>query len=184
MTRKLLWPILVIGILLIVAPFAISLPSKASAGQAMLDNFHPLMKPSNVATAANYYNNTFVPLRGVAVGGVQAADESPQLIDALAKQLHMTPAQVQQFMGKNFPAMSQLLTSLPQMKPVFAKVPAGLTYYKPLVTTMQANEANYAAVDSLPNFRLFTWFFVVPGALIVLLAGAGLLFGRRETPAS
>ena len=44
MTRRVFyWPILIIGVLLIVAPFAISLPSKASAGQAMLDNFHPII---------------------------------------------------------------------------------------------------------------------------------------------
>jgi len=45
MTRKVLWPVLVIGILLIVMPFAISLPSKASAGQTMLNEFHPIMQP-------------------------------------------------------------------------------------------------------------------------------------------
>jgi hypothetical protein len=32
-------------------------------------------------------------------------------------------------------------------------------------------------VNSLPDFRLFTFFFVVPGALLVLLAGFGL-FGN------
>jgi hypothetical protein len=29
-------------------------------------------------------------------------------------------------------------------------------------------------VNSLPSFRLFTWFFVVPGILLVLLSGYGL----------
>ena len=38
----------------------------------------------------------------------------------------------------------------------------------------QANVNDYASVDSLPNFRLFTWFFVIPGALLMLLAGWGL----------
>jgi len=37
-----------------------------------------------------------------------------------------------------------------------------LADYKPLVDTMQANVSNYQQVDSLPNFRLFTWFFEVP----------------------
>src|SRR5689334_19110189 len=114
MTRKVLWPVLVIGLALIVAPFAISLPSRASAGQDMIDNFHPIMQPAAVATTVKYYDQTFVPLRPVAVTGVAAASETPQLIGALATQLHMTPAQLQKFLGTNFPATAQLLGSLPQ----------------------------------------------------------------------
>ena len=46
---------------------------------------------------------------------------------------------------------------------------------------MQANVANFAAIDSLPSFRLFTWFFVVPGVLLVLLGLVALLRpGRRQ----
>jgi hypothetical protein len=47
---------------------------------------------------------------------------------------------------------------------------------------MQANVDNYRQVNSLPDFRLFTVFFVVPGALLILLAGYGLFgnpFARR-----
>lgn len=33
-------------------------------------------------------------------------------------------------------------------------------------------------MNSLPSFRLFTWFFIVPGALLILLAGYGLFGGR------
>jgi hypothetical protein len=179
MNRKVLWPILAIGVALIVMPFAISLPSKASAGQTMMDNFHPIMQPTNVNTTVDYYNKTFVPLRPVALGGVQAASEVPQMIPALAKPLHMTPAQVQQFLATGFPAMAQLMANLPKLVPVFTKVPPGLDHYLPLVRTMQNNVGNYAKIDSLPNFRLFTWFFVIPGVLLVLLAGWPLVTERR-----
>lgn len=181
MTRKLYWPILLIGLALVIAPFAISLPSKASAGQNMIDNFHPIMQQSRVDTTVQYYNQTFVPLASVATGGTQAAGEEPNLIGALATQLKMSPTQVQQFMQANFPAMSGLLTNLPKLVPVFKQVPPGLAFYKPLVDTMQANVGNYSKIDSLPNFRLFTWFFVIPGVLLVLLSAAGLLSGRRES---
>lgn len=180
MNRKLLWPVLVIGVALIVMPFAISLPSKASAGQTMMDNFHPIMQQASVTKTANYYNQTFTPLRPVAIGGVAAAGEVPSLIGALAKPLHMTPAQVQQFLGKNFPAMAALLGNLPKLVPVFTNVPPGLDHYLPLVRTMQANVSNYAKIDSLPNFRLFTWFFVVPGVLLVLLVGWPLVARRGQ----
>jgi len=50
--------------------------------------------------------------------------------------------------------------------------------------TMKANVDNYAQVDSLPNFNLFTWFFVVPGVLLVILSLLGLgVFSRKRTTA-
>jgi hypothetical protein len=177
------WPILVIGILLIVAPFVISLPSKASAGQKMLDNFHPIMQPDQVTQTADYYYKTFVQLRPVALGGPQLASEAPKLFMALAQQLKMSPAQVQKFLGSQFPAMTGLLTSLPQLIPVFANVSPGLDHYKPLVDVMQANVTNYQKIDSLPNFNLFTWFFVIPGVLLVLLAGWPLATAGRQRSA-
>lgn len=179
MNHKAIWGILVIGVALIVMPFAVSLPSKASAGQKMIDDFKPIMQPANVDTTAHYYYDTFTPLRQVANGGVQAATEAPKLVPALATALHMTPAQVQQFLGKDFPATSQLLTQFPQLVPIFTRVPAGLDHYQPLVTTMQANVDNYKQIHSLPNFNLFTWFFVVPGALLVVLAAGELGAFRR-----
>jgi hypothetical protein len=75
-----------------------------------------------------------------------------------------------------------LLGELPQLAPVFSKVPPGLVFYKPLVRAMQANVSNYAKVDSLPDFRLFTWFFVLPGVLLVALAGWPLVTARRRAP--
>jgi hypothetical protein len=151
MERKVLWPILLIGLALVVVPFAIGLPGKAAAGQRMLNGFHPLMQPANVQTTANYYNKTFVPLGALATQFAQAAS-NPQMAEQLKPLMPM--------LG---PAM-----------PIFAKVPAGLAHYRPLVQTMQANVSDYASVDSLPDFRLFTWFFVIPGALLMLLAGWGL----------
>jgi hypothetical protein len=79
-----------------------------------------------------------------------------------------------------FGAFAGLLGVMQQNVGIFSQVPAGLTHYKPLVTTMQANVDNFKQVNSLPDFRLFTWFFVVPGVLLVLLAGVGL-FGRPLT---
>jgi hypothetical protein len=185
MQRKSYWPILVIGVLLIVMPFAISLPSRASAGQKMLNAFHPIMQPASVQESVLFYHNTFVPLGQVAVGGVAAAGETTQLFTGLAQGLHMTPAQLQAFMSKDFPAMAKLLSSFPLLVPVFARVGPGLTHYLPLVNTMQGQVKNYAAVDSLPNFNVFTWFFVVPGLLIVLLSLMGLgLFQRRRVTTS
>lgn len=207
--RKVLWAVGVLGVLMIAAPLALGLPSKASDGQAMLDNFHPLMQQANVDETAAYYNDVFVPLGDVVpamseenvatfnaylegIKGMQTDSET--LIPGLAVALNMTPEQVQQFMATNYPAMSQMLAGLPQMSAdfgtllgimsdnvaIFEQVPAGLEHYKPLVQTMQANVGTYDSVNSLPDFRLFTWFFVIPGLLLVLLSSWGLFFAGQH----
>jgi hypothetical protein len=151
MERKVLWPVLVIGLALVVVPFAIGLPGKTAAGQRMLNDFHPLMQPAAVQKTANYYNNVFTPL-GTVSEQFTAAAKDPQM------QAQLKP----------------LMPMLQPLLPIFKQVPAGLAWYKPLVTTMQGNVSDYKSVNSLPDFNLFTWFFVVPGILLVLLAGWGL----------
>jgi hypothetical protein len=207
MNRKVLWAVLGIGIALVVAPFALSLPSKASAGERMLNGFQPIMQPDNVKTTAYYYNDVFVPLgqvtplmssknlakfQGYLNGFAGMQKDAAKLVPLLAQALHTTPAQVQALMARDLPTMAAMLQNLPAMQRdfggllgtmqqnvgIFSQVPAGLKHYQPLVSTMQANVDNYKQVNSLPSFRLFTWFFVVPGALLILLAGSGL-FGRR-----
>jgi len=207
MTRKLLWPILFVGIALIVAPFAMGLPGKAAGGQRMMNGFQPIMQPDQVKKTADYYYNVFTPLRPISeamtpatvarfggylkgFAGMQA--DAEKLVPLLAQTLHMSPVQVQLMMKRQLPAMALMLQNLPAMQRdftgllgmmrantgIFSQVPAGLDHYKPLVTTMQANVDNYRKVNSLPDFRLFTIFFVVPGLLLVLLAGYGLFFAE------
>jgi hypothetical protein len=149
MTRKTLWAVLAIGLALVIAPFALGLPGKSAAGQRMLNGFQPIMQPDQVRLTASYYDNVFVPLGNV--------------VRAMPPLLQSLPATQRQ--------------ALQQYAPTFAQVPAGLTHYQPLVRTMQGNVDNFEQVNSLPDFRLFTVFFVVPGALLVLLAGYGL-FGQ------
>lgn len=150
MTRKLLWPILAIGALLVILPFAFQMPSRTAAGARMMSDFKPLMQAKSVQKTADYYNNVFVPLGGLANQFLQMPPTSP-----MAKQLA--------------PAV-----------PVLKQVGPGLAWYKPLVTTMQGNVNDYASVNALPSFRLFTWFFVIPGVLLVLISGFGLWEERRE----
>jgi len=208
--RKVLWILGALGVLMIIAPFALGFPSKAAHGQAMLDDFHPLMQQANVDKTAAYYNDVFVPLGQVVpamsqenvtkfqaylegIKGMQT--DSEKLIPGLAQALNMTEEQVQTFIATNYPAMSAMLAGLPQMQAdfgnllsvmsnnvdIFSQVPAGLDHYKPLVTTMQENVGNYNSVNSMPNFRLFTFFFLVPGILMVGMATFGLMSGHHFT---
>jgi hypothetical protein len=149
MQRKLFWAVLVVGLALVIAPFVISLPSKASAGQRMMDGFRPIMQSDQVALTAHYYDDVFTPLGKVV---------------PLFAQM---PPSMQTGFG-------QMLRSAQVDPAIFGEIPAGLQHYGPLVRTMQANVDNYAQIDSLPSFRLFTWFFVIPGVLLLLIAVFGL----------
>jgi hypothetical protein len=206
MNRKLLWAVLVIGLALVITPFAIGLPGKSAAGERVMNGFQPIMQPDQVATTARYYNDVFVPLGTVTpmmsaqnlakfqsylngFAGMQT--DAAKLVPLLAQAMHMTPAQVQALMATQLPSIATTLENLPVLQRdfggllgtmqqnvgIFAQVPAGLAHYKPLVTTMQANVENYRQVNSLPDFRLFTVFFLVPGVLLILIAGHGL-FGE------
>jgi hypothetical protein len=195
-------------LLLIAAPFAIGLPGKASGGEKMIDAFAPIMEENNVETTADYYYNTFVPLGEVVpamsqenidkfnsyLAGIGAmGQEAQNLGPAIGQATGMTEEEVGAYMATEFPAMSQMMQALPQMEQdfqgllglmganvgIFSDVPGGLDHYKPLVDTMQAERENYDKVASLPDFRLFTWFFVIPGVLLVALA-AFALFGDRK----
>lgn len=209
MIRTMMWGVLAVGAALIAAPFAMGLPDKADGGQQMIDAFEPIMDEGNVETTVNYYDDVFVPLGDVVpamsqdnidrfngyVAGFEALGvDARNMIPALAQAMQMPDADVEAFMAEQFPAMTQTMQALPQMQQdfdgllglmdanarVFEQVPAGLDHYEPLVTTMQQERENYDKVASLPDFRLFTWFFVVPGVLLVGLASAGLFLDRRD----
>ena len=208
MCRKMMWAVLAIGVILIAAPFAIGLPGKSADGEKMIDAFAPIMAEQNVQTTADYYYDVFVPLGGVVpamtqenidnfngylagFGGLSA--DAQLLVPALATATGMSEEEAGAYVATEFPAMAQMLQALPQMQQdftslldlmaanvaIFEQVPAGLDHYEPLVTTMQEQRTNYESVASLPDFRTFTWMFVVPGVLLVVLALFGLFGGRR-----
>lgn len=182
MTRKLLWPVLVIGALLVVLPFAFQMPSRTAAGARMMSDFQPIMQADNVAKTAMYYNDVFVPLGKVApaINVATVSKFEGYLLGFRAMQgMKLPPA-----LAQALPAMQRDFgTFMAMMKAntgIFAQVPAGLAHYEPLVTTMQGNVNDFKSVNALPSFRLFTWFFVVPGVLLCLLSGFGLWYEHRE----
>jgi hypothetical protein len=178
--RPTVWSIFAIGVVLIAIPFATGLPSKASAGHTLLHDLHPLMQPTSVNKTVDYYDKTFVPMRPVAVVARKASQETPKLLAGLAAQLHMTPAQLDSFLGTSFPATASLLEGLPKLAPIFEDVSPGLTHYQPLIKAISGSVGNFAQVDSLPDLRLFTWILVIPGGVLVLIAGGSLVGNRRR----
>lgn len=173
MNRKgLWWAVLVVGVALIVVPLATGMPGKTAAGQRMLDDFQPLMAPSHVRKTAYYYDEVFAPLGQITPVFTAANAQKFQgyLTGMQQSGLKVPPPAAQDF--------GALVTTMKQAVPVASQVSAGLDWYRPLVRAMQGNVQDYEDVDSLPNFTLFTWFFVLPGILLVLLSGLGLYGGR------
>ncbi len=211
MIRKMMWAVLVVGVALIVAPFAMGLPDKADGGQQMIDAFAPIMDEQNVQTTADYYYDVFVPLGDVVpamsqenvdqfnaylAGFTAVGVDAENMVPMLAQATGLSEEQVQEFMAAQFAGITAMLQQLPQMQvafgdllalmqdnvAIFEQVPGGLEHYEPLVTTMQEQRVNYDKVSSLPNFTLFTWFFVIPGVLLVAFALTGLFVGREPKP--
>ena len=209
MNRKLTWGVLVIGLLLIVAPFAMGLPGRSADGEQMIDAFAPIMEEEAVQQTVDYYDNVFVPLgdvvpamtqenidlfNGYLAGIEQMGTEAQALVPTFAEATGMSEEAAAEYMATEFPAMMQMMQALPQMQEdfgnllglmeanvdIFAQVPAGLEHYAPLVDTMEAERTNYESVAGLPDFRTFTWFFVVPGVFLVGLALFGLFRSRSK----
>ena len=194
MRRFTLAVLVVVGVGLIVAPFAMSMFSRSDKGAAMVNDFRPIMQPANVKTTADYYYGTFVKLRPIALAmnSQTAATLSgySKGISAMMQDLAKMPPAQQRALAQQYPAMAAMLAGLPQMKKTldgftamitanldtFKNVPPGLDHYKPLVDTMRTNVDNYAAIDALPSMETFPWFFIIPG-LIALAAAAYLLVG-------
>ncbi len=169
MNRKWLWwSVLAIGVVLIVVPFAIGLPSKTAAGQRMLNDFTPIMQADQVQKTADYYYKVFVPLGQITpLFSQQNADKFGAYMQGMQQAgIKIPPAAAKDF--------TTLIGTMKQAVPIAQQVPAGLVHYKPLVVAMQGNVQDFKSVNSLPNFNLFTWFFVVPGILLIVLAGLGL----------
>lgn len=59
MRRLIVIVLLLIGVGLIVAPLSMSMFSRSSDGQKMVNDFRPIMQPANVETTAMYYDDVF-----------------------------------------------------------------------------------------------------------------------------
>jgi hypothetical protein len=139
--RPALWVLFGLGIAVAAAPVAFQMFDRAPKGADMIDDFRPMMTRERVQSVQGY----FVTL-GAAEGQLRA-NALPLLVEAGGD-----PA--------DFPAIAQWSADWPTI----------LTDFNPMVATMSDNVDNYDAVAALPSFDLFPWFFVVPGALVAILA--------------
>lgn len=152
------WALVGLGVGLIAAPAVFQMFTRTPDGGEMIDTFRPIMVRERVQRIQGY----FVTI-GAAEGTLRAqslprAQESGGLTDA--------------DVDEHFPAIRELNGD-------WQTIVGDDTGFAAMVGAMSDNVDNYEAVDALPPFPLFPWFFVIPGVLVAGLA----LTSRRPEPA-
>lgn len=153
---------LVIGGVLVIFPIASSLPSKARAVDGLIHEFRPILTGSGPAKTARY----------VTVMAAMGTQFSGQALPGLARELHVTPAQLQNTLKADYPAVAKGLRQLPSI----------ITQFRAQSRIISANVGNYSKAARLPwkgapAIMLF-WFLVIPG-ILAALAGAVVVAGQR-----
>ena len=143
--RPAVWTLLALGLAVTAAPVMFQMFERAPKGAEMIDSFRPMMTRERVQSVQSY----FITL-GAAEGQLRV-NALPMVVEAGGD-----PA--------DYPAIAQWSADWPTI----------LTDFNPMIATMSDNVDNYQAVDALPSFDLFPWFFVIPGVLVAGLAGLAL----------
>jgi hypothetical protein len=151
--------ILLVGVALIIAPFAYKMFDRASAGADMMQAFEPVLTRPNVTTFQGHMQ-TF--------GGMK--EDMNKMLPALAQQMGMTQDQLNQMMQQQFPGVANGMQQMDKMGQDFNTV----------ITVMDQNVENFQKADQLP-MRTMPWFFIISGAALVILAGAQLLIPSKSS---
>ncbi|MET0558148.1 MAG: prenyltransferase/squalene oxidase repeat-containing protein [Solirubrobacterales bacterium] len=162
LTSRTRWPLLVVGsvgFVLVFFPLVTGMFDKAPKGAAMVAAFRPYMQEQRLAE----YQEEFGQVRDYAN---ELRDDAPAVLLPGVSD----PVQRRRAFLERSPAAALFLQQWPGVDRTLGG----------MLGTIQANQGNYDAVAALPSFRLFPWFFVIPGALLAVLALAGLAFGRRN----
>jgi hypothetical protein len=142
--------IAVIGAALVVMPFAFNMFDQTPKGAVMIAQFKPFMTTSRL-------------------DGFQT---DLKQIDAGVRQSNTAVAS---YLGGGSVDRAAFDGAYPTFASFDQQWPAIDSTMTHLMNQVQGNLGNYLAVAALPSFRLFPWFFVIPGALIFGFAGAALL---------
>ena len=151
------WAVVVvalIGVGIVAAPFVFGMFSKAPKGAVMIGKFAPYMTSGRL----HGYQRELSEINA----GVRQTDTS------VAAYLNAAGAD-----PRGFDAAHPDFAGFDEQWPAIDSKMTGL------MDQVQGNLGNFQAVAALPSFKLFPWFFVVPGVLIVGVAAMSLLQPAR-----
>lgn len=155
MKRRLVTAILIIGLGLVAAPAIFQMFSRAPKGGEMINEFRPFMSASKVEQFQGYMAQ---------IDDVHA--ETAEVLPALAQQRGVSKSGF----ASKYPSTSAFNEQWPA---IFDDM------NNDMLVTMEEMVDNFAAVDALPPFPLFPWFFVAPGLMIAVGAWSALRADRR-----
>lgn len=148
--KALLVALTAMGLGVVAAPAIFQMFTRAPSGGAMIDDFRPMMTRQRVQAVQGYFITLGAGEGQLRVGAEQVfTDGGGDLAD--------------------YPALQEFSTKWPTI----------VGDFNPMIATMSDNIDNFQAVDAMPSFPLFPWFFVIPGALVAGLASLAL---RRTVP--
>jgi hypothetical protein len=148
--RWALGTIAVIGLALVVMPLAFGMFTKAPNGAVMISQFKPFMTTARL----DGYQTDLAQINA----GVRQSNSSAEA-----------------FLEGNGGSRTAFDADFPTFVSFDRQWPAIDSAMTHLMNQVQGNLGNYLAVAALPSFQLFPWFFVIPGALLFVLAAASLL---------
>jgi len=149
----------VVGLLLVAAPMALSLPGKASDADQLNANLKPVYTQALVDSAT----------KSLGALGAMGKEMQTGMLPALAVQLKMSPEQLQAFLGTNFPATAQALQTMP----------ASMARFNGLVKVFDQNLGNYETLKPVGLARLIL-ILMVAGGLVAALGAVTVVTSRRE----
>ncbi len=152
--RGLIVAALVVGVGMVLAPAAFQMFSRAPSGAAMIDDFRPYMEVEQIERFEGYMTEI----------GEAVTETEDALVADLAAAGSIDEA--------TFPTDYALVATFVDQWPAIDEDMSDM------LTTMDGNRGNYAAVDALPSFDLFPWFFVIPGVLVAVTAVVVLVRDR------
>jgi hypothetical protein len=149
--RRLLLVLACLGGAVVLAPAVFQMFTRTPKGADMIDDFRPMMVRHRVQNVQGYF---------ITIGAAEG-----QLRNAVIPLAAETTGRSPQDSAAAYPAIAELSGNWPKIVGDFA----------PMIGAMADNLDNFAAVDAMPKFSLFPWFFVGPGVLVAALA----LIARR-----
>jgi hypothetical protein len=150
------WPIVavVLGAGLVIITFALNLPQKAADADELNENLTPI------------YTQELIDGATASLGVVSAmgAQMQTEMLPDLAAQLGMSPDELNQFLGENFPATAAAMQTMPE----------ALERFEGFVGVFAANLDNYETIQPV-SFSPIIWAMVLGGIVIILMGGWAII---------
>jgi hypothetical protein len=153
--RGLIIGALVVGVGMMLAPVAFQMFTRAPSGASMINDFRPYMSVEQIELFQGYME--------------EIGDAVTETEDVLIADLSAAGSVDEATFATDYVLVASFLDQWPAIDEDMSD----------MLATMDTNRGNYAAVDALPSFDLFPWFFVIPGLLVAITATVVLVRDRK-----